>query len=587
MLAHASAVLLFLSGVSVSQPSRTVDSRISAVEAWRLAPWIAQSVPFCMDGATCTATWRYDGTSLVAGKPLDASVLATGSTTARALKDIAADVVNVKAFGAKGDGVTDDTAAIQAAINSLPLNTANAPYYSPSTGINGGTVLIPSGRYKITAPLITKRGITIAGVSPEASQILSYSATGVFKHQLGDGGGYTPDVVEIAGISIWQNASVTATSGAGIEIVPPPTTYRAVTLRVSKVILEGTYDGISLVNGIGSVVADTLLTKTRRYPVLVWNPITWKPAQIYFVGLRVQNGGNIYECITQGITASTGGPSGTAADITDNAAHWKYVSAMPASVAVTTSTTFDRVYANQSVTGDGFHIEAANYVKITASGSDSSVRYGYVFDGTVGATLDESGAEQNGAGGVLLSNTYGINVTVTVIEGAQSIGYTPGCTRHGVEMLYATRSVVAKSVFVGTDAVVGYGVHITQTGPWVTWGNVYSGTYWTTQTETNSLSLTPGVGAASKFVGGDAGRFGFGVDTPDASATLLIGGAMPIRLLASATGPIISAGSAPPSAGAWTQGSRVINTAAATGQPKGWICTVGGAPGTWVSEGNL
>lgn len=48
------------------------------------------------------------------------------------------DVVSVRDFGAKGDGVTDDRAAIQAAINSLNF-------------IRGGTVLLPIGRYKMTA----------------------------------------------------------------------------------------------------------------------------------------------------------------------------------------------------------------------------------------------------------------------------------------------------------------------------------------------------------------------------------------------------------------------------------------------------
>jgi len=34
-------------------------------------------------------------------------------------------------------------------------------------------------------------------------------------------------------------------------------------------------------------------------------------------------------------------------------------------------------------------------------------------------------------------------------------------------------------------------------------------------------------------------------------------------------------------------GDRVINRAPAVGQPKAWVCTVAGVPGTWVSEGNL
>ena len=37
----------------------------------------------------------------------------------------------------------------------------------------------------------------------------------------------------------------------------------------------------------------------------------------------------------------------------------------------------------------------------------------------------------------------------------------------------------------------------------------------------------------------------------------------------------------------WTQGDRVVNVAATVGQPKAWVCTVSGAPGTWVSEGVL
>ena len=42
-----------------------------------------------------------------------------------------------------------------------------------------------------------------------------------------------------------------------------------------------------------------------------------------------------------------------------------------------------------------------------------------------------------------------------------------------------------------------------------------------------------------------------------------------------------------PTQGNNVQGEIVKNMAPAIGQPKGWVCTVSGSPGTWVSEGNL
>lgn len=49
----------------------------------------------------------------------------------------------------------------------------------------------------------------------------------------------------------------------------------------------------------------------------------------------------------------------------------------------------------------------------------------------------------------------------------------------------------------------------------------------------------------------------------------------------------IQHGTAAPVAGTWAVGDRIINQAPAVGQPKSWVCTVAGTPGTWVSEGNL
>jgi hypothetical protein len=57
-----------------------------------------------------------------------------------------ADVVNVKDFGAVGDGMADDTAAIQAALNS-----------------GNAIVFIPEGNYKITASITIPENVTLEG----------------------------------------------------------------------------------------------------------------------------------------------------------------------------------------------------------------------------------------------------------------------------------------------------------------------------------------------------------------------------------------------------------------------------------------
>ncbi len=65
------------------------------------------------------------------------------------------DIINVKdpAFGAKGDGVTDDTAAIQAAINSIASG--------PTKG--GGVVFFPPGFYLVSSFIQISAGAILLG----------------------------------------------------------------------------------------------------------------------------------------------------------------------------------------------------------------------------------------------------------------------------------------------------------------------------------------------------------------------------------------------------------------------------------------
>jgi hypothetical protein len=80
-------------------------------------------------------------------------ITATGSTQARFLSDRFADAVNVKDFGAAGDGVTDDTAAIQAAVNT------------------GKRVTFPAGNFAITSSILNTTGAMLIGAGIEITKI--------------------------------------------------------------------------------------------------------------------------------------------------------------------------------------------------------------------------------------------------------------------------------------------------------------------------------------------------------------------------------------------------------------------------------
>jgi hypothetical protein len=70
---------------------------------------------------------------------------------------------NVKtAFGARGDGVTDDSGAIQKAINACPSNQV---------------VYLPEGIYRLNSGLTLSKGIVLRGAGPGKTLLKSYAAT--------------------------------------------------------------------------------------------------------------------------------------------------------------------------------------------------------------------------------------------------------------------------------------------------------------------------------------------------------------------------------------------------------------------------
>lgn len=76
------------------------------------------------------------------------------------------DVANVKNYGAKGDGVADDTNAIQTAINAVSTR-------------GGGMVYIPAGTYYISDTIIIPSNVNIYGAGIDATIITQKSKTNV------------------------------------------------------------------------------------------------------------------------------------------------------------------------------------------------------------------------------------------------------------------------------------------------------------------------------------------------------------------------------------------------------------------------
>lgn len=151
-------------------------------------------------------------------------VLPAGGTQPRQLQALFADWINVKSFGAVGDGATDDTAAIQAAIYA---------------GVNK-VVWFPPGIYKVGSLLLTQN-CTLVGSGAFATYLLCRENNiTIFRYTA-----TAPSVrFEIRGMTL---LCVSTTGCTGINLDGGTSAFRCSSIRLSDIGLEGSFDyGIKL-----------------------------------------------------------------------------------------------------------------------------------------------------------------------------------------------------------------------------------------------------------------------------------------------------------------------------------------------------
>lgn len=168
---------------------------------------------------------------------------------------------------------------------------------------------------------------------------------------------------------------------------------------------------------------------------------------------------------------------------------------------------------------------------------------------------------------------------------------------HVANTVTGTRGVrvIGNDFLVYSGGSVPYGVHTTaSTGAIVsvTGGNTFSGFNAADirfessgNVATSNRCLTPvGSLSLSNNIYSDAGQLNL---VSDNVGQVYITGASQPNTYTSVGGSKWMTAAAAPTTGTWAVNDKVTRKPAVVGSPKGWVCTVAGTPGTWVSEGNL
>lgn len=562
------------------------------------------------------------------------------------------ETVSVRDFGAVGDGVTDDTAAIQAAIDSLPqgVDVTVAVGVSQTTG--GGILSFPAGSYKITANLnITKKKVRIVG---PARLVLDAGVTGFAFQYVGSnahsgcviqnldfvGGAIGIDIGDQAvpiPVAI-QNCMFAAQTTAGVKVG-----QYAYGNTIRDSLFSGCNYGVwsSGQASDGLLIDHNVFEHNTNYDVYVQNNNTLRITNNTFVLNKkspAANAANIY--IDTGASSETGsytviannkfGPEGRTAgnciyitgttgaiqgvSIENNSLHfypggatpyyaikvnskgilgWRvtgntlaYCSLFDSSTMQTSSATRDNVIENNAtiagttnyselIRGNFTYkdwVEPQPWDKLNALAWSRFINSGgdFTYSNATPSymtAIDENGIANNATTVTATAANNYIRINQLNTNNQQKF-YT-----FTLWLKLSAAGDVLISALRGSDYAFNQSFNVGTA--WQRIAIEFYQTYFAAGFP-YTLDITIPNGAVVTLGGVCCVP---GRDVGDLFKTNQVTERFGLGLFSSAS-PSTAAGYSP-------AGRRVFHSAPAVGQPKGWICTVAGNPGTWVSEGNL
>ena len=559
--------------------------------------------------------------------------------------------VSVKDFGAIGDGVADDTAAFQAAIDAFKPTSIGVEGL-PNKSIN---IYIPVGVYLITAPIEVYSGINLYGEGAASTlkagpslttQILELvdtingqcrwvsisslnfegtgsvraikSTTGIFLNSIIKNNtfniGYCIDlnvaVTYTQSVSLIDNISVgpleqflaifgnrnlienfNKESGTGSNSDPIIYAKNCSELLIRNVLIEGA----GSVNKVPIRFEDSTFTiqqiwfeigNTNGYSIEFDNSVGYIYNEIRYIiknlrKLKVSNNSRIYIDYYDDDGGDDGINQTLEIDATSSVVIDQYFGRRFRDIykldKIKSQLKINRAQISTGIVANGYlRVNSTKYI-----GGNRLINPSFeagIYGWTAGAAPTISVEPSEVSLGLMMRLTWATAGSRTLTQ-----SFTINAAQVGVPMTF-TGLVKPVAGDVGAWASItatGAGLVGSGSDGFMSFASLGEGWQLVSQTITPLAAGTLSVGFAffnhtEALV--DNASFGYGIEgEPDRSTF----GSFELNNRTFTTGP------AAPVSGTWKVGDRVFNSAPSIGQPKSWVCTVAGTPGTWTSEGNL